>query len=187
MKAAVVLALCAVAAWLPQVGLAQQPTLPPEAEEGFTRLTGRVAAGALGPGVQLDDIDIAPQHAQLRGRAPAGTWMATLSHPEGVASAAPRWFALQLEPPSACIDRGRLAQLLDEAFAHDPWRSPSRPAEPQRLRPLSENLRRDLDDHRVPLVEGTVPRAWTLGVIALLALGLSGVVLLLLGTRPRDR
>ena len=47
MKAPVAFWLCAVAAWLPQVGLAQQPTLPHEAEVGFTRLSERVAAGDL--------------------------------------------------------------------------------------------------------------------------------------------
>ncbi len=165
--------------------LAQQPKLTRSSERAFEHLTDAVAAGALGKGVVLDNIVIQQSFARIEAHAPAGAWTATLTPAQGKATTAPRWFAVEIQPSAAPVDRAALGRLLDEAFPESPWMLPRTAAKAPRYRSFVENFQDDRAMGRVPRFEGTAARGYVVAWLIVVGAALAGVLCLLVWVRPQ--
>ena len=170
---------------VPLPGLAQQPTLTRTSERAFEHLTDAVAAGALGTGVAVDNVVIQQSSARIEAHAPEGPWTATLTYAQRKAAAAPRWFAVEIQPTAAPVDRAALARLLDEAFAENPWTLPRTAAKAPRYRSFVENFQDDRALGRVPRFEGTASRGYVVAWLIAIGAALAGVLCLLVWVRPQ--
>lgn len=107
--------------WLAAAAVAQEATLPPDAEEGFRCVMHLAETGALGADVRDASIAVNGAEARvelLRRDAPAAVLVLT---PARQGRAASRYFAIAPSGDASPGHAARLAAALDACFAGDPY------------------------------------------------------------------